>query len=127
IDGFVRDLVHFLDELHIDSAHVVAAKLGGTIALQLAADHPERVRSLSILSSPVRARNPGASSPLESFADDVRAHGVRKWVEDSQRARLGSGVSAAQFDWWTDFMASVDPRVCAEVTALAGRLDITGA
>jgi pimeloyl-ACP methyl ester carboxylesterase len=46
------DVVGLLDALHIDSAHVVGASMGGQIAQIVATEHPTRVRSLvSIMSS----------------------------------------------------------------------------
>lgn len=43
---FVEDVIRLLDALEIDRAHVVGYSMGGTIALRLAADHPDRVRSV---------------------------------------------------------------------------------
>ena len=89
--------------------------------MQFAADHPERVRTLSVVSSPVRSHNTGGSADLGSFPSRVRAVGVRGWAAETQRARLGSEVSQAQIDWWNDFMGTTDPQVCVEVTAMAAR------
>lgn len=124
--SFAADLAAFLDALGLEAVHVVGAKLGGTIAMQFAADYPERTRSLAVVSSPVRARNTGGRADLGSFPDRVRAVGVRGWAEETQRARLGTGVSDAQLAWWTEFMAAADPQVCIEVTGMAGELDISG-
>src|SRR4029077_14432827 len=40
-----------MDSLGIDSAHLVGHSLGGAIALRLAADHPGRVLSLTLIST----------------------------------------------------------------------------
>lgn len=124
--AFAEDLARFLDGVRVGAVHVAGAKLGGSIAMQFAADYPARVRSLAIVSSPVRAHSSGGAD-LRGFASSVATGGVRAWAAETQRARLGSGVPEAQIAWWTDFMSASDPRVVGEVTAAAGKLDVTDA
>ena len=45
------DLLHLLDEKKVDSAHWVGLSAGGFLALRLTLDHPERTRSLALVSS----------------------------------------------------------------------------
>ena len=53
LDDMARDTVGLMDALGIGKAHVVGASMGGMIAQIVAAEHPERVKSLtSIMSSP---------------------------------------------------------------------------
>ena len=122
--GFAADIEHFLDALGQDAVHVVGAKVGGTVALQFAADYPARTRSLAVLSGPVSARNTGGRANLSAFAERVRTVGVQGWAMETQRARLGSEAPEEQIEWWNDFMAATDSRVCTEVTEMAGHLDI---
>lgn len=45
------DVVALMDALGMDSAHLVGWSMGGGIVMQLAIDHPERVRSLTLVSA----------------------------------------------------------------------------
>jgi pimeloyl-ACP methyl ester carboxylesterase len=44
-----KDLVGFLNALHLDSVHLVGHAYGGTVAAWFASTHPERVRSLVLI------------------------------------------------------------------------------
>lgn len=127
INSFAADLAHFLDALELDAVHVVAAKLGGTIALQFAADFPARVRSLSVVSSPVRALKLTSDPKLLEVTGQLARIGVRGWAEGTQRMRLGSLVSGEHISFWNDLMASSDYDVCVNVEEMAGHMDVTPA
>jgi len=50
IADFTSDIVELLDYLQVERAHVLGLSLGGVIALQLAADHPQRIDHLVLAS-----------------------------------------------------------------------------
>lgn len=47
----VDDAAHFIDQLECAPCHVVAISMGGYIALRLAKQHPQLVRSLTLIST----------------------------------------------------------------------------
>lgn len=49
ITMFAEDAVALMDSLQITPAHVVGISMGGAIALQLAVDYPEKVKSLAVV------------------------------------------------------------------------------
>lgn len=116
VSELAADLGRFLDALQIAQCHLVGAKYGGSVAMQYAIDHADRLLSLSLFGSPVRGSGSGN-------ADRIRSHGVREWARVTQRARLGSGASEAQIAWWTDeLMAKTNPR--AAFGASSARIDM---
>ena len=85
----MQDAVGVLDQLQIDSAHVVGASMGGMISQLLAIHAGERVRSLtSIMSTTGRRGLPGPSKdigrhilsrPRNASVQETLEHGVRTW------------------------------------------------
>ena len=109
-DGYIwsagalaSDIARFLDALCVTRCHLIGAKYGGSIALQLASDQPQRFLSLCIFGSPARGVGTGN-------ADKIRAKGVRQWAAETMRSRLGSTASEAQLAWWTELMGATDQR-----------------
>ena len=52
VEELVADVLAVLDDLGLESAHVVGHDWGGAVAWHLAAHHPDRVRSVTVLSTP---------------------------------------------------------------------------
>jgi pimeloyl-ACP methyl ester carboxylesterase len=64
LDDMAADAAGLLEALGIERAHIVGASMGGMIAQQTAANHPERVLSMtSIMSSTGNPRLPRATGP----------------------------------------------------------------
>ncbi len=51
LDDHAADFLALLDHLEIESCHVIGTSYGGEVGMLFAADHPERVRSLAVISS----------------------------------------------------------------------------
>jgi 2-hydroxy-6-oxo-octa-2,4-dienoate hydrolase len=65
MDGWVRQLVGFLDALDLDQVHLVGNSFGGGLALAVAAQHPHRVDRLVLMGSV------GVSFPITDGLDQV--------------------------------------------------------
>jgi pimeloyl-ACP methyl ester carboxylesterase len=64
-----KDAVRLLDHLKIDRAHVVGYSMGGSIALQVAARYPERVRTVTL--GGMGLPEPGREKLLAALADSL--------------------------------------------------------
>lgn len=51
VPQFAADAARLIERLELGAVHIVGLSMGGMIAFQLAADHPELVRSLTIVNS----------------------------------------------------------------------------
>jgi pimeloyl-ACP methyl ester carboxylesterase len=66
IDDMADDVIGVLDAVGIDAAHIVGVSAGGMVAQVAALEHPERVRSLTLISS-----TPGPDPRLPPGDDSV--------------------------------------------------------
>jgi pimeloyl-ACP methyl ester carboxylesterase len=115
-EELAADVVRFLDALSIQKCHLIGAKYGGSVCMQLAIEHPQRLLTLCLFGSPVR----GSGS---ANADAIRAKGVRQWAAETMRARLGSSAGETQLRWWTDeLMGKSNAR--AAWSASSARIDM---
>ncbi len=87
-DAFTHgeDLVSLLDALDIDACDLVGVSMGGGIALNFTLDHPERVRSLALLSPQIFGWD---------WSEDWRAY----WKRITDVARAGALADAKRL-WW---------------------------
>jgi pimeloyl-ACP methyl ester carboxylesterase len=76
LNDMASDTVGLMDRLGIDDAHVVGASMGGMIAQLVAANHPQRTRSLvSIMSSTGAPHLPPPSEEASNSLQNVAAGG----------------------------------------------------
>lgn len=103
LDTLVNDFILLMDTLGIARFHVVGAKIGGKLARVLAATHPERVSTLTVVGS----RGPSRSESREEIAalmESFDRDGIEAWARRTMQQRLGSGFPAAGADWWAKYM-----------------------
>ena len=82
LSDLAATVVHFMDAIGLERAHLIGTSLGGAIALHLALDHPERVVSM-VLEAPVAFRvgsQPPVGLPPEELQRRFRRHPEREPV-----------------------------------------------
>ena len=102
-------LAHFLDRVGVESAHIIGAKFGGSIAMQFAADYPRRTRTLVVASGPTTRPVISSTSPTAP-----------------QGARLGSSASKEEVDYWNNMMAAANPEATRGASTVFSTLNLDG-
>lgn len=90
LDDMADDAAALLDELGIDSAHVIGSSMGGMIAQTLAIRHPDKVRTLTSIMS--ATGNPEAGQPEPAAMEAITAAGPT----GPKEARIAHGIAHAQ-------------------------------
>ena len=72
-EAYIDDFTALLDHLGIESAHCCGESSAGTLGLGFAAERPQRVRTLSVISSPVFMTEVDKQSALHDHPDRVHA------------------------------------------------------
>lgn len=105
LDELSRDLDAVVDAHGIARFHLIAAKVGGTAALDYAARDAapgrQRLRSLTVLGAPIE----GASSRKVGYSSqEIIDHGVEHWARRTMGSRLGTRMPPEAHDWWGAMM-----------------------
>jgi 3-oxoadipate enol-lactonase len=95
---FARDIVDFMDALKIDSAHFIMAEFASAIAIELAADYPERVRSATMPGFGYNWRAGTVSA--KAWADLLREKGSAAWAEETSKHRLPADADPGLRAWY---------------------------
>jgi pimeloyl-ACP methyl ester carboxylesterase len=93
------DVLELLDSLGLAQIHLVGAKFASAAAVQFAADHPDRVRTLTVLTPHIQGR-PEVVDSLGTLKPD-------EWITESNRRRYGS-APAEEVAFWAGMMAAAD-------------------
>lgn len=90
VEGYAADALAVLDAAGVDRAHVVGGSLGGSVAVALAAQAPDRVASVAAFGSPLRLATP--ADELEVVAQTIRNLGTAGFFAQIAPAALHPGA-----------------------------------
>jgi pimeloyl-ACP methyl ester carboxylesterase len=117
-EGFVAAAAAVIGQMAGGRAHLIGAKSGGLIAIEIARRRPELVRTLTLASTPLEAPKPG------QWLAHMEAHGVRSWAKETMAPRLGSAIPAAGVRWWVDLMGRTSIETARAYMRWVSNLDI---
>jgi 3-oxoadipate enol-lactonase len=97
-DGFVDAAACVIAQFGGGSAHVVGAKSGGLVAIELARTKPALVKTLTLASVPLAAPEP------TQWLEHMEARGMKSWARETMPPRLGSSMPPEGLEWWVELM-----------------------
>jgi 3-oxoadipate enol-lactonase len=98
--GFVEHAAAIITALGGGRAHVMGAKSGGLVAIELARLKPALVQSITLASVPLAQPQP------RDWLQHMEAHGVKSWARETMPPRLGTRMPPDGFEWWVNLMGS---------------------
>jgi 3-oxoadipate enol-lactonase len=127
LEAYLQDFTDLLDHLGIESAHYCGESSAGTLGMAFAAERPQRVRTLSIISSPVAMSEEDKVSALAGHPDRVtalRKMGSRGWLEASNAGRrFPANADPALLEWTLDEMGRSDVEVLIAMFRFVSNVD----
>ncbi len=115
LEHCVSDLVAIIDHLGADSVHYCGESMGGILGMVLAANHASRIRTLTLVSTPVHLnQNTRITYALghESESAAQKQMGMKAWVAATNRTtRFPSSADPQLLEWYEQEFARNDPDV----------------
>jgi 3-oxoadipate enol-lactonase len=129
VENYVSALIAIADDIGAETFHYAAESLGGIIGMVLAADHPARVRTLSLLAAPLSI-SPWTQKTFAldhpTWQDALRIMGSRAWSAAVGNAtRFPPGSDPKMLEWYADETGKSDVNVLIAMSRLAARADAT--
>ena len=98
IPNFRDDLLHIMDALDVEKAHLVGQSMGGSTVLRCALDAPARVRTLTMSCTPGGVALPEPTQAVQRLgsrgAEGIKATMAKKTFEDPALVQLYGAIQS---------------------------------
>jgi 3-oxoadipate enol-lactonase len=129
VEAYIEDLLAIIDALGGGPVHYCGESLGGILGMVLAAQHPQLVRTLSLVAAPLLINQ----DTQRAFAFDhptwqeaLQKMGSQKWAEAANSAtRFPAGTDPGLLAWYADEMGKSAVEVLIRMSRIASRVDAT--
>jgi 3-oxoadipate enol-lactonase len=127
VENYLADLISIADSLGAENFHYAGESLGGIIGMALAAAHPTRVRTLSLLAAPLSI-SPWTQQTFAlghaSWQDAMRTMGAQAWATAVNSAtRFPPGTDPGLLDWYAAECGKSNVDVMIAMSRLAAKVD----
>jgi len=129
VDAYIEDLIAIFDALGADSVHYCGESLGGILGIILAAEYPQRVKTLTLVSAPVYISKQAQRTfafHYSSWQEALKQMGSRGWAEAVNSAfRFPSETDPGLLQWYAEEMGRSKVDVLIAMSRLACQVDVT--
>lgn len=118
-----EDIVRLLDALKLERVFLVGGKIGGTLAMHIAAHFPNRVVALAAVGAPASLTSFDERAP--AWRKQIREQGVESWVRETTTGRLGTSLPLPAIDWWVRLMSKTQASTLEAFLQMVPTVDVT--
>jgi len=128
-EAYIEDLLAIIDALGGRPVHYCGESLGGILGMVLAALHPQRLRTLSLVAAPLLINKDTQRTfafDHPSWQEALATMGSRKWAEAANSAtRFPGGTDPGLLAWYADEMGKAPVEVLIRMSRIASTVDAT--
>lgn len=129
VEAFLEDLGSVIDMLGGGPVHYCGESLGGILGIVLAAQAPEKLRTLTLVAAPVtipKATQEAFALGYASWQDALRAFGSKGWSLGVNAAtRFPPETDPALLQWYADEMGKSDVEALIALSRVASKVDVS--
>jgi 3-oxoadipate enol-lactonase len=129
VEAYIDDLLAIIDALGGGPIHYCGESLGGILGMVLAAQHPQRVRTLSLVAAPLLINQDTQRAFAfhhPTWQDALRTVGSRKWADAANAAtRFPVDTHPGLLAWYADEMGKSHVDVLIRMSRIASSVDAT--
>lgn len=125
LEACVDDVRAIIDDLGAESVHFCGESMGGMIGMGLAALHPSRVRTLTLVSTPVSINERGKVTFADQRSGQDQDNGVNAWLEATNRnMRFPPDADPGLITWYNAEFKKNNRDVQAAMGGLVNRANV---
>jgi pimeloyl-ACP methyl ester carboxylesterase len=124
-----RDIVNLLDRLCIEKIHWEGESSGGIVGLMFAANYPGRIKSLTLINTPLKFPDEMLRTYSQGYSDPataIKTLGFKQWVEQTMGRRIDGAGDGKITDWFRSEQSKTSTDVAAAFMRIFQTADFIG-